>query len=86
MSRDFLDGIRRRLTTLNETISDDDLLGPQFRVGHSVVTPSDEITNGIQWFKEVVETEIGPLLDEYWFDTPDKARSAKEELLKGLDR
>ncbi|MCY3578987.1 MAG: AAA family ATPase [bacterium] len=85
LSRDFLDGIRRRLTTLNETISDDDLLGPQFRVGHSVVTPSDEITNGIQWFKEVVETEIGPLLDEYWFDTPDKARSAKEELLKGLD-
>ena len=85
LGRHFLDGIKLRLTDLNKNISEDDLLGPQFRVGHSVVTPSDEITNGVQWFTEVVETEIGPLLDEYWFDTPDKARSAKEELLKGLD-
>ena len=82
---EFLDRIKRRLTKLNETISDDDLLGPQFRVGHSVVTPSYEITDGVQWFTQVVETEIGPLLDEYWFDAPDRARSAKEDLLEGFD-
>ena len=87
LDAEFLDGIERRLTTLNEKISDDDLLGPQFRVGHSVVTPSNEtvITNDVQWFTQVVETEIGPLLDEYWFDAPDRARSAREDLLKGLD-
>ena len=84
LDAEFLDDIARRLTTLNQTISSDDLLGPQFRVGHSVVTPSNEITNPLQWFTRVVETEIGPLLDEYWFDDIDKARSAKEDLLKGL--
>ena len=82
----FLDDIGQRLTTLNQKISNDDLLGPQFRVGHSVVTPSNEtdITNPVRWFTQVVETEIGPLLDEYWFDDTDRARSAKEDLLKGL--
>ena len=86
LDSEFLDDIEQRLTTLNQTISDDDLLGPQFRVGHSVVTPSSEavITNPVQWFVQVVETEIGPLLDEYWFDDSDKARSVKEDLLKGL--
>jgi len=86
LDEEFLDNIERRLTTLNQTISDDELLGPQFRIGHSVVTPSREtaITNPVQWFTQVVETEIGPLLDEYWFDATDRARSAKEELLKGL--
>ena len=83
----FLDDIERRLTTLNQTISYDALLGPRFRVGHSVVTPGSEtaITNPVQWFTQVVETEIGPLLDEYWFDATDRARSAKEGLLEGLD-
>ena len=84
---EFLADVERRLTALNQTIADDDLLGPQFRVGHSVVTPSDKAVsaNPIQWFTQVVETEIGPLLDEYWFDDTDRARSAKEDLLKGLD-
>ena len=83
---EFLADVERRLTALNQTISDDDLLGPQFRVGHSVVTPSSEthIANPVQWFTQVVETEIGPLLDEYWFDDTDRSHSAKEDLLKGL--
>ena len=83
---EFLDDIERRMTALNQTISMDTLLGPQFQVGHSVVTPSNEtaITDPVDWFTQVVETEIGPLLDEYWFDATDRARSAKEDLLKGL--
>ena len=87
LDAEFLDDIGRRLTTLNQKISSDELLGPQFRVGHSVVTPSADttITNPVQWFTQVVHTEIGPLLDEYWFDDPDRVRSAKEDLLKGLD-
>ncbi len=83
----FLKDVRRRMTTLNQTIADDELLGEQFRVGHSVVTPNPDtsIEDPVNWFRQVVDTEIGPLLDEYWFDAPDKALSAKEELLKGLD-
>ncbi len=61
-----LDKVESRITELNEMISADTGLGPQYRVGHSYVTPTGD--NGIKdpsaWFCQVVETEIGPLLDE----------------------
>ena len=82
----FLADIEHRLSSLNQTIAADSLLGPQFRVGHSVVTPSgeEEIDDPVSWFRQVVETEIGPLLDEYWFDQPGKASEEKGKLLQGL--
>lgn len=87
--RDFPDEvivlIRDRMLALNETIAQDRSLGPQFRVGHSFVTPGDEdIADPRQWFVEVVDTEIAPLLDEYWFDAPDRAREAAQALRAGL--
>ena len=61
-------------------------MGPQFRVGHSVVTPTGAtpIDNPGKWFRQVVETEIGPLLAEYWFDNLETAKSERERLLKDL--
>ncbi|MCC5975573.1 MAG: AAA family ATPase [Rubellimicrobium sp.] len=77
--------IRDRMTALNETIAQDRALGPQFRIGHSYVTPPDEvIADPLAWFAGVVETEIGPLLEEYWFDAPDRARDAIDALRVGL--
>ena len=83
---DTIDEVRNRIELLNAAIADDRTLGPQFRVGHSFVTPTDaeNIEDGREWFRDVVSTEIGPLLDEYWFDAPDRAREAKEKLLAGL--
>jgi len=87
--RDFPDEvialIRDRMLALNETIAQDRALGPQFRVGHSFVTPGDDdIADPKQWFVEVIDTEIAPLLEEYWFDTPDRARDAAQALRTGL--
>jgi len=31
-----------------------------------------------------VETEIGPLLDEYWYDAPETAKAARAKLLARL--
>ena len=86
IDRAFLEKVEERIRSLNRTITEDNTLGPQFRVGHSVVTPVGDITAGDpqKWFKQVVETEIGPLLGEYWFDDPDKARAESEKLLQGL--
>ena len=83
----FLRDAERRITSLNQTISEDSLLGPQFRVGHSVVTPPADarIEDQVGWFREAVETEIGPLLHEYWFDQPGKASEETSKLLRGLD-
>lgn len=81
----FLLQVEERIKTLNKQIAEDSNLGAQFRVGHSYITPSTgEIDNSLEWFKQVVETEIGPLLDEYWFSALDTAQKAREQLLKGL--
>ena len=83
----FLADVKQRLSALNETISEDRMLGPQFRVGHSFVTPATGtiVSDPREWFRQVVNTEIGPLLGEYWFDDPDKARSEREKLLRNLE-
>ena len=77
--------IERRMAALNKTIAADTRLGKQFQIGHSYVTPNHRLeTDGTQkWFQQVVETEIGPLLEEYWFDAPAEAQKARDELLAG---
>ena len=83
---DFLINVERRLTALNRRIADDRSLGSQFCVGHSYVTPTPgtQIDDPVEWFRDVVDTEIGPLLDEYWFDNASEAENAKSELLSDL--
>ena len=77
--------IERRTAELNELIAADPRLGKQFRIGHSYVTPVHRLDAGgtRRWFQQVVETEIGPLLEEYWFDSPQEARQATSRLLQG---
>ena len=73
----LLDMIATRLDLLNATIAADRTLGEQFRVGHSFVTPlaapgaSNE--HWLDWYRDVVRTEIGPLLREYWYDRQEEA-------------
>lgn len=77
--------IERRIAELNDQIAADARLGKQFRIGHSYVTPAHRLETGEtkKWFQQVVETEIGPLLDEYWFDAPDQAQKAIARLTQG---
>ena len=81
----LVEDIRRRITELNSRIAGDSRLGSQFRIGHSYVTPTHRLEPGAtkDWFRQVVETEIGPLLEEYWFDSPDDANGAIEPLISG---
>ena len=78
--------IETRIDDLNQTISNDASLGTQFRVGHSYVTPPFEqpIDDGRKWYRDVVNTEIGPLLDEYWFENPTASEKAKQDLMEGF--
>ena len=82
----LLTEIENRIGTLNAEISAAISLGPQFRIGHSYVTPDTDapITDGRTWFRARVESEIGPLLDEYWYDAPETAKAARAKLLAGL--
>jgi 5-methylcytosine-specific restriction enzyme B len=75
--------IEQRITLLNQKIAE--VLGVQFRIGHSYVTPSHrlEVASTRDWFIQVAKTEIGPLLEEYWFDSPQTAKDALDKLIDG---
>lgn len=77
--------VEQRISNLNAHIATDARLGKQFQIGHSYVTPVHRLEPGDtrKWFRQVVETEIGPLLEEYWFDAPDEAQKATALLLQG---
>jgi 5-methylcytosine-specific restriction protein B len=73
--------IETRICALNVQIAAATSLGPQFRIGHSYVTPEEATPDARAWFRNKVETEIGPLLDEYWYDSPETASTARAKLL-----
>ena len=79
-----LDDISARMDALNATIAADRTLGEQFRVGHSFVTPlsapGPTENHWRAWYAETVDTEIGPLLREYWYDRPEEAEAQVRKL------
>jgi hypothetical protein len=68
---------------LNQAIETDRTnLGPGFRIGHSFFTPSRTVDDPEAWYRRIVETEIHPLLEEYWFDAPEMADQWRDQLLR----
>lgn len=69
--------IGARMDALNGAITEDRALGPQFQVGHSFVTPVGDTVlsedGWRRWYDETIDTEVAPLLAEYWFDNATKA-------------
>ena len=58
---------------LNRTIGEDVSLGVGFRIGHSYFCTNDVVDNA--WLYSVIDYELVPLLNEYWFDEPSKVES-----------
>ena len=78
-----VDKVIDRMMLLNKRIAEDQKnLGRGYCIGHSYLCPSDnhQVYDNA-WYENVVRTEIEPLLEEYWFDDPDKARTQVEQLL-----
>jgi 5-methylcytosine-specific restriction protein B len=86
MDAEFVSGVQERMIRLNNKIEQDVRLGKQFKIGHSYVTPSDgqQIRNANTWFKQIIETELAPLLDEYWFDAPTEVKDALAILMQDI--
>ena len=83
MDSSLIDLVVNRISALNSTISEDELLGRNYQIGHSFFCPRGddfkELDRG--WYKNIVETEIIPLLNEYWFDNNEKAAEEGQRLL-----
>ena len=72
--------ISNRMDQLNEAIRNDEELGPGFQIGHSYFVPGDGDTPLEDWYKNIVDTQIAPLLREYWFDSPKDVQTQLEIL------
>ena len=68
--------------SLNADIATDDSLGEGFCIGHSYFCELKETSD--QTLSGIVEFEIAPLLKEYWFDEPTKAKTWIEDLRSAI--
>jgi 5-methylcytosine-specific restriction protein B len=71
-----------RMRSLNESIAADTKnLGPGYEIGHSFFCPRNGETLDDTWYQKIVEHEIVPLIQEYWFDDDGKVEEARQMLL-----
>jgi 5-methylcytosine-specific restriction protein B len=73
-----------RLEALNLQIQEDATLGKQFRIGHSFLTPTEALSDPVDWYQRVVEHELRSLLEEYWYEDPGTVAAAVKRLLDGI--
>ena len=67
---------------LNKAISNDKSLGAGFCIGHSYFCGHTAEEND-SWIKEIVDYDIIPMLNEYWFDDSDNVKKWSD-LLSGV--
>lgn len=72
-----------KVKELNKAIVDDGSLGSGFEIGHSYFCNQEEIANS--WLQAVVNYEIIPMLEEYWFDNKDNVDEWSEKLKKVIN-
>ena len=76
--------ISDRMGNLNETIREDKELGRGFQIGHSYFVPDDDEPAPTEaWYRHVIDTQIAPLLREYWFDSPEDVENEVTKLTQG---
>lgn len=77
VSRSVIERIRGAMGQLNELVSGDPGLGRGHRIGHSFFVPTRNVEDDETWFREIVEYEIWPLIEEYWIDEEGRREEAK---------
>ena len=78
-SNELLNRIRQRIDVLNAAIDKDRDLGAGFRIGHSFFAPATGPLDEA-WYREVIDSEIQPLLEEY-FDSHETVDQLVKDLL-----
>jgi 5-methylcytosine-specific restriction protein B len=79
---DLVTRIINKMSALNAKIeADHKNLGRGFTVGHSFFCLREGEVSHEDWYRSVVEGEIAPLIQEYWFDRQETAKKWIDELL-----
>ena len=72
-----------QVAQLNEEIASDRSLGRGFQIGHSYFCDLADTTD--ETLESIVDTEIVPMLEEYWFDDEEKIRSWQKALKAAIE-
>lgn len=78
LASDKLNNLIACVESLNDIIAKDDSLGKGFCIGHSYFCNIEEATDVS--LSNIVEYELIPLLNEYWFDEPVKVKDWSDNL------
>lgn len=82
VSSALVDKVVLRMNELNHAIeSDTKNLGPGYRIGHSFFCPNGSVTPDESWYRRIIDSEIIPLIQEYWFDDDKKVGELRAGLL-----
>jgi hypothetical protein len=65
-SATLLDTVRKRVGAVNQLIAADSDLGEGFLIGHSFFCPRANETIDDNWYRNIIDTEVAPLIREYW--------------------
>lgn len=74
----LVEHINKKFAQLNHEICNDKDLGEGFQIGHSYFVPEEDADEA--WYSNVLDTQIAPLLQEYWFDRPEKVKEEIDKL------
>ena len=64
--------IAQQIPRLNDEIARDPNLGKDFRLGHSYFCTYNPALDEWQWYQDLLRYEIRPMLEEMWFDQPER--------------
>ena len=81
LNNETLNELVNKVKDLNREISLDKSLGKGFCIGHSYFCGRDVCTE--EWLHSIVDYDILPMLNEYWFDDPNKVQRW-ENILQGV--
>ena len=82
VSDSLVDHICYVINSLNQRIKDDHNLGEGFQIGHSYFCSSKPGEDQESWWKEIIDFELKPLLEEIWFDDLEKVDSEVKALYR----
>ena len=85
LADDTLDTLIETVQRLNRSIADDDSLGPGFCIGHSYFCGRAQGDIDEDWLHSVVEFDIIPTLQEYWFEERETFDKWSKELRSVFD-
>ena len=72
--------IAKSISSVNKKITSDQNLGPGFAIGHSYFCSFGSSEGPNNWYREVLEYEIRPLLEEIFFDSLGTVESMLSQL------